>query len=405
MTTKVIYEASERETTDPPNYEKNWNYFIERDPFNKQNVVEGYISLTRTDYYGALRITKVNDFPVDYDIILCTPKMHYPFTAPNPTMPTPRKMNFSKDISLIERYTKLDGTNIFAFSYADHLGRRFVSYKTRLRPFISENSVYGNFFNMWNTMLEKYNKDYFIEDTVLNMNINLSFELWGNRNPHLIRYDDVDLEATLIFGRKNNETIIPPSEILHQLSFNKPKFPMAERVALILDKYEYEYKQVQETIESELEDLGEDEYAGQEGEVWYGLLSSGNWVQLKLKPETIERIHFNSGGINRATIIAACFKAYESATLKPTVDDVINVLCEDFSKVEVNKIYYGITSRLKEVEEQYKFRKKVHEEYQKLLDVGLNVKDNKAEVMRAMSTHFNKLQMGKVYTAVTLFNK
>ena len=373
----------------------DWNFFEEVDPFNEQNTVEGYISFARTNNYGALWLTKVNGYDVDNGIIPCTPKIGYPFDYQDGETELEVSFNNINKVIRMERYEKLDGTNIFAFGYKNHLGKRFVSYKTRMRPFIAKNSTFGNFYDMWLDMLAKYNVDNMVEKAI-EKQYTLSFELWGARNPHLIKYEHPSLDASLLFARNEFGNVIPPSTLNRVL----PNFtwPTATLAGIISEGYQEEYKQVQTQIESELQELGDDEYAGQEGEVWYVLTGDGKWTQYKLKPHTIEKIHWASGSINKNIIIASCYKAYESSSDHPGVDDVINILLEDFNSPDVDKVYYRIESYLKDVREKLVFRAQVKEEYEKLSPLNLN--DNKVEVMRALSISFPKNVMNKVYSTV-----
>ena len=58
---------------------KNTDPFEEKDPYNPQNIVRGLISRESTEFYGALKITHINNNPVSEQLIMGTPKMHYPF--------------------------------------------------------------------------------------------------------------------------------------------------------------------------------------------------------------------------------------------------------------------------------------------------------------------------------------
>ncbi len=108
----------------------DYSEFTEIDPFNPQNEVFGYISRKSTEYYGALIITKVNGKELLPQLIMGTPKMHYPFDSREDGT-----RNYHFPIAKnIEIYEKLDGTNILAYFYSD--GEfRYLTYKTRLRPF------------------------------------------------------------------------------------------------------------------------------------------------------------------------------------------------------------------------------------------------------------------------------
>jgi hypothetical protein len=59
---------------------KDYRDFIETDPYNPQNVVEGSLCIKQNDFYGALFIKKVNGKACE-QLIYGTPKIRYPFVA------------------------------------------------------------------------------------------------------------------------------------------------------------------------------------------------------------------------------------------------------------------------------------------------------------------------------------
>ncbi len=52
--------------------------FEDRDPFNPQNIVSGYLSHQADHRYGALVILQVNGQDAE-QVVYATPKLHYPF--------------------------------------------------------------------------------------------------------------------------------------------------------------------------------------------------------------------------------------------------------------------------------------------------------------------------------------
>lgn len=353
---------------------KNWSTFGEEDPFNC-NYVEGLISRHSGDDYGALYIKKVNGDKVP-QLIFCTPKLRYPFDHAG-------RWVFPK-AQTIERYEKIDGTNIFAYRYKDSKGVEFVSYKTRLLPFIRQ-SRFGPFQEMWREALKKNPE---IAILPLRLGMNLSFELWGARNPHLIIYKDVPLAASLLFARQG-QNILPPSKIDSSLS----SAPLLGRV----DRdYIWNYQQAQEIHGQELKRLDENTYEGSEGEVWYLLDTLGNWNLFKCKPHEVEQIHWSSSGLSKNVIMATCQNAFENWE-DPTVEDVKTLLREEFTQYEVEKLHFNVVRYLGLVKEQVYFTSRVIEEYNK---IGMSVLENKIEVMRALSGKFQRAQMSKVFSVI-----
>jgi hypothetical protein len=361
---------------------KDYHEFCEIDPFNTQNEVGGYISRKATEYYGALVITHINGIAVKEQLIMGTPKMHYPFTT---AQTGERKYSFPA-ANKVEVFEKLDGTNILVYSYTNG-DDVFYTCKTRLLPFINAGSKWGNFFAMW----EEVAKDVFdyICDLMAELGCNLSFELYGARNPHLVIYD-IPLAYALLFGVTNVGNIISPSKI-------KCNLPKAKLVAEVDKDYSNTYINIQKQLESGLCKLDNDTYMGVEGTVWYLQTIENRTVQYKCKPETIEVIHFSQGkGISKNSILATCWNALEN-TDKLTVDFIKQLLLEEFEAPKIEANHYLIESCIKVVEDALVFRDRVLNEYRV---IGMDIKLDKVAVMRKMSGKFDRNEMSKVYTTI-----
>ena len=85
----------------------------------------------------------------------------------------------------------------------------YLTYKTRLRPFLGEGK-YGNFFQLWNEMRDKYPK---IDDLCWSIGWNFVFELYGKRNKILIDYD-IPLDTRLLFMVGTDDGRIIPADII-----------------------------------------------------------------------------------------------------------------------------------------------------------------------------------------------
>ena len=354
----------------------DWNKFLAVDPFNSQNEVEGFISHHNSDDYGAILIEKINGISCE-QLIYCTPKIRYPFDKEN-------RWTFPK-AKAIERFRKYDGTNIFAYSYQDSNGTKFVSYKTRLLPFVQQ-SKFGPFLEMWKEMLVKYPD---IPKFILNSGLNLSFELWGMRNPHLVKYIDVPLEASLLFARKG-QIILPPSRIEFANALST-----ASLNGVVTKDYVWTYQQTQQELEEQLSET-EDGYIGDEGEVWYLLDETGKWNLFKLKPATIEAIHWAAGGIGKNVIWATIENSFEQFDI-PTVDNIRELLLEEFPKEEIEKVHYSIERQLVEAIKNHEFKLQVLAKYNAL---GMSILNQKLEVMRALSSKFARGDMKKVFSHI-----
>lgn len=343
------------------------------DPFNA-NIVKGYISRLSTDLYGALLIESVNGKSCP-QLIRCTPKMHYPFDKQG-------TYHFPKAIR-IERYEKLDGTNIFSFVYKNSSGQKFVSHKTRLMPFIGD-SKFGPFRSMLKDIFSEKPE---LEDLPNAIGYNISYELWGARNPHLIKYKE-PLKLSILFGRKNNK-VLPPSEFSHD-------HDAAPFLGNIDDQIITSYKEAQSHLESSLSQDQEGYYVGTEGEIWYLQDETGEWNLFKCKPETIEAIHWASGGIGKNQIAATCENALESWDI-PTVENVEILLLEEFTPQEVEKVKYRIKDILVTVIEKHLFIERVLRAYNSL---GINILEDKQTVMRILSQKFARREMQYVYGVI-----
>ncbi len=365
---------------------KTYNEFYQIDPYNLQNKVGGYISRESTEYYGALVITKINETDIKPQLIMGTPKIHYPFDS---LQDGTRKYKFpvAKEIDIFE---KLDGTNILAFSYTNGEDR-FYSYKTRLLPFINAESKWGNFFEMWNKVAEE---DFCcIEDIIDEYQCNLSFELYGARNPHLVVYE-VPLAYSLLFGVTNTGNILSPLQL-------KTNLPSAKLIAICDKDYQNFYIAIQDRLQHELKIVDENTYSGMEGTVWYLKTIEGRIIQYKCKPETIETIHFSQGkGISKNAILATCWNALEN-TDRLTIEFIKQLLSEEFDSIKVEANHYLIEKCIAIVEDALIFRDKVLSEYKK---IGIDIKLDKANVMRKLSEHFSKNLMGRVYSIIVNWN-
>jgi len=362
------------------------NEFTKIDPYNN-NEVHGYISNTSDETYGALIIDRVNNKEVPIQMIMGTPKMHYPFdTIADGT----RKYRFPS-VKNIEAYEKIDGTNILSYFYLDANGKRYMTFKTRLRPFLGSGK-FGNFYSMWNEVA----KDYFnvIKAVMQTNDCNLSFELFGKRNTHLIVYDTL-LSFRALFGVTNNGNIIPPTKI----NWLKNSLPIVDLRCVIDKDYVYNYNANRNIMNTMLSKCEEDYYIGTEGEVWYLNYPDGTCKQIKCKPEIIEAIHFSMGskGINRNVILATCWNALEN-TDDVTIDFVSKLLIEEFDKSLVSSCYETIEKCINFVIGEIKFRENVIDEYK---NTNLNIIIDKKSIMRILSKKFNKKDMRKVYNIIS----
>ena len=343
-----------------------------------------------------LRATKVYDLTTSTGTFIaegfavhnCTPKIRYPFDAAG-------RWHFPK-AKRIERYEKLDGTNIFAFWYFDDRGHKKMAFKTRLKPFLGD-SRFGPFRTMWQEMMRNQEGlRELVTGLVMGNGYGASFELWGARNPHTVRYEEPALQASLLFARKHSREIGPPSVAL---DYSPLKSLVAPFLGTVDRDYVWSYEEAQRQHEATLKEV-DGGYLGSEGEVWYLQTEDGLWQMFKCKPETIEQIHWAAGGIGKNQVLATCWNALEGWDA-PTAAQVRQLLEEEFTAAEVDKAYYMVERCLEAVLDQGKFRVEVLEAYRFQKEMhGLSVLTDKVGVMRRLGMEFPRAQMGKVYSIV-----
>lgn len=353
--------------------EKAVKPFKMEDDFNPPNVLEGFLCTEDGPFYGSMLITSINDGPAE-QWVFATPKFDYPFDRSG-------AWNFP-DARAIEIYRKLDGTNVLAYSYAFE-EKMFVTYKLRLNPIVRNSGKWGPFQDMLNEMLQKYGDE--IQRLVREHPYNLSFELYGSRNKHLMVYG-VPLELCFLFlVDKANGTIFPPSVLkAHALLVPETlRVEAADTVSLYKTHQENDEKKIKKT------ELG---LEGDEGWMWYMLTANGKWLAYKCKPPSVEEIHWKAG-LSKNVIRATAFNALEHEE-EITYDGVRTLLLETFSERDVDAQKALIEAALQEIRQELEFEQDVREHYHA---VGVSIWQDKAKVMRAMSAYYPKQKMKLVY--------
>src|SRR3972149_8791356 len=167
--------------------EDNIEWFSVEDTFNRRShTLEGWMCKSDGPSYGSMVITKINEEETS-QVIYSTPKLNYPFDKNG-------NYHFPKAVELLV-YNKYDGTNIISYAYI-YKNEVYVTYKTRLTPVVKNSGKFGAFKDMLEEMLFKYKVG--IETYVKHNDENLSFELYGGRNKHLIVYKE-PLDLMLLF--------------------------------------------------------------------------------------------------------------------------------------------------------------------------------------------------------------
>jgi len=347
------------------------------DPFNT-HYIQGYIC-KKLDYrYGCLIITKVNEWECQ-QIIYGTPKLHYPFNKVG-------KFNFPYLIDEIQIYEKLDGTNILGYIYK-YKDKEFITFKTRITPTLLD-GVYGSFYQMWNELIKK--NSWIIQTIKDNPQYNISFEMYGKRNPILIDYD-VLLDTKILFGiHKETHEIIPPTELKIQNTSQYSNILLLDgsnTIDMYLRARSISYQKIKNS----------NTYTT-EGHVFY-VHTDSKWVMYKCKPEQIEAIHWANGGIGKNiiwTTILNCFEEYSY----PTVENVIELLKEEFTDHQLKGIDERVEKLLKDAYIHQRKVSKINNIWELAEEKGFDIRKNKNETMKFVSQYFDKSEMKFVGTII-----
>jgi len=360
----------------------NVSKFERLDPFNGFTLT-GYIVASEHNY-GSMVITKIDNYLTE-QVVYSTPKLKYPFDRNGVyKFPEAKRINV---------YTKLDGTAIICFFYTLK-GTKYLAYKTRLTPFLQE-SKWGSFVDMWAKVLSEHPglQDY-IKDHVFNKNVNLVFELYGYLNEHLIRYD-VPLDTRLLFGvKQTNGAVVDPVDL------HFPMVNVCQEVSITnchdLYSWYQKFKNEQELKNVALEDGS---IEGSEGFVWYLHGVDGVVHQFKLKPPSVEEIHFHMADgsrIHKNTIRTTIQNAYEHSS-DVSYEIVRDLLMEEYDARVIEAYKATIIQCIQVIQANIDFREKVLQLYK---EHGLDVIADKIGTMRTLSGHFTGKDMKKVYTVL-----
>ena len=380
-------------------------FFREKDPFNHGNEIECYLSRETGRYYGSMELVKVNGEELrNNGRIFATPKLEFPFNMnANYIWPSAEE---------IITYRKYDGTNVFMYPYQDATGRRYISYKVRLFPFLRV-----RFLTLWRRILKQYpNLPKLVDANVQNIPnmMGYSFEMYGADNPHLIKYDEPALDIALLFGIRGNGEVVPHHE-LETMNIPCAEFcniagPDSHRIS---EDYVWHYEQQKQNFTDLLETVPEPEMTneelvqfrgGDEGSVWYLKDKRTElWRMYKCKADQIQSIHWENRSVPEIIIQATAQNALETQDVL-TEEVVISLLKEEFSAqaIEVSKIRIAkvIATMNGELELDEKIKSLLHD-----LDIVVGMPTLKLtvpDIMRALSHHFPKSMMRKVHARIMM---
>jgi len=355
--------------------------FESEDSFNNNNKLSGFMCVKPDHRYGALVIFQVNDEPCE-QVIFGTPKLHYPFDKQG-TYNWP-------DIQEVRVWDKLDGTNILEYRYS-YKEQEFITYKTRLTQIVKDSTLVS-FKSMW---IEYMSENKWIKELIkANPDFNLSFELFGSRNPITIKYQ-VPLEVNFLFGVRRKDGAIKPPNLVNLIDGAKLPTKGGEMVNPTREKLTEGYNQLREVMSAI---NNEDLFV--EGMVLYAHVGEPSWRMFKCKPEEIEKIHWAaSGSIPILILKNTALNVFEDKE-DPTVDDLETLLLEEFAQDIINKSRLKIKKIWDWANEHMLLVKNVNEVWVKAKAEGFDVTKDKNQTMRFMSNYFPKGMMSKVGTIV-----
>jgi len=361
---------------------KNVSKFKEIDPFNPSNIIEGYLCKTPDLKYGMLYINRVNGLKVD-NIVWATPKMFYPVDRNgNWVFPKVREVRV---------YEKYDGTNILGYRYHDHDGNQFVTYKTRLRPILSDGK-YGNFKKLWDKILDMYPE---IPELILKSGCNISFELFGKKNKHLVEYP-MSLDTRILFARFDDGFISVPD--IFESSF----VPIANLIKVIDGNTDLPkaYDEIKEYLNQNLKidkriigNEEEDWITGMEGSVWYAI-GPEKYIQYKCKPKYVEDLHFKwACGIPKHSIYTTVINSFED-TDDPTFEYIVELLKEEYEESDIYKKSITIKRILDDIKFEMNLKHKIIEDYKKN---EFDINKDKRNCMRFFGENYDKKLATKIF--------
>lgn len=378
------------------------------DPFNPQNKVAGIIYRTN-DKYGSMLIKTVNGKSCE-QFIHATPKFLYPGNSHS-------SKNYKKGLFpqffSITIYDKLDGTNIFMFKYKDESGKYFVSFKTRLVPFLKA-SGFKDWILMWNKMEEKYKEKFdLLKSVLLDANENISgfaFEMYGSANKILVEYP-VPLDIAMLYHIDTSGNIHDPEE--SNASICKHVIPPLKTEDIILPKPNVISKffngEDPDNYYSNMIDCYESKFLeneSAEGCVFY-IQTSEKTIAWKCKPPSV--IAAQCEGNKMVGYKDAYTTALNAMESVDSIDDLgketYALLAETYEEMIIELSKERIDEAIKDARAYVLFRKEVVEKFKTLGLKWNNItlkssREEKGAVMRPMMKEYKGINPTGVFNAL-----
>lgn len=369
---------------------KYWNEFdVTTDGGNQ---VAGWLCREESERLGMLAVTQVNGAE-RLEFIYAMPKIPYPYqraddnarlVIPVPQNATDARFN-----------VKLDGTCIIFYPLTDEAGEILeVVPRTRLQPTLTP-SRWGD----WPALLDDAMPDRTnLERAVREQSVILCFELWGYRNPHLVRYE-TPLALTLHTAIRHKRPV--SYRILADIAgrYDLPLVESIEATKLDGDSLRGAYQAWQEEMERRNQAAGQDTFV-EEGAVLV-ISTPRTAIYYKCKPPSIEEIHWAMGQtLSKEIILQALYKMRENGYdfAAGQVEDLMTELEADFDRplieIQADLIRRVWMEYVMELQRKEWLRHLVAES-------GLDPHATSLpDMMRYLSQHYPANQMSWVYNTV-----
>lgn len=351
----------------------------------------GYICRHESEKLGMLAITELAG-QERLEFVYAMPKIHYPYDFDRDGRPI---VAISVPQNIVDaRFTlKLDGTAIIFYPLKDASGQLLeVIPRTRLQPVLAA-SRWGDWWGLLDEAMPDRSR---VEEAVRVQDAVLIFELWGYRNPHLVRYE-TPLALTLHTAVRHRKvaSFRRLTDIAARYGFDL--IPTLEVAAPNAAGLAEAYRRWQERMEAANRAAGEGVFT-QEGAILV-LSTAETATYWKCKPPSIEEIHWASGAtISRETILQALHKMLENGyDFSPgRVEDLQAMLEADYDPREIEGAADLIQREYLDFTVEMQRRAWLRQLVQ---DSGLDVRDL-PNLMRHLSQHYPKREMRWVYASV-----
>ncbi|WP_423223568.1 hypothetical protein [Candidatus Amarolinea aalborgensis] len=368
---------------------KHWQPFDATSPGGIRFA--GYLCRQESDKLGLLAVTTLDGQP-RLEFIPAMPKIHYPYVQDREGR---LQVSIPVPINIVDaRFTvKLDGTAIIFYALTDVQGQTLeVVARTRLLPVLAP-SRWGD----WHGLLAEALPDRSpVEAAVREQHVVLAFELWGYRNPHLVRYDQ-PLALTLHTAIRHRKLMSHQRLADIAQRYGLALAPTLEVAAPDADGLAAAYRRWQARLEAENQAAGQDVFV-QEGAI-LALSTVETATYWKCKPPSIEEIHWQADQhISREIVRQALLKLLENGYdfSAGRVDDLQAALEADFDPqqvaAEADLIGRTYLDFVVELQRQAWLRSLVDSS-------GLDPHDLPA-LMRHLAPHYPRKEMGWVYATV-----